>query len=217
MAAFSLHDVWIQFPGYGLSYLEAIATSTGLISVALATRPHVATWPTGLVSVTAFFFLFGHIGLYSDMILQVFFFGISVYGWVTWQKKTGKPSLPITALSAQSQLKWLVGIVLGTAILGGIMTQIHLWLPSFFSMPAAFPFPDAFTTAASIAATVLMARKKWECWWLWIAIDIACIGIYWLKDIRFVAAEYVIFLGMAIFGLITWKKQLSNASGTRPG
>jgi nicotinamide mononucleotide transporter len=63
---------------------------------------------------------------------------------------------------------------------------------------------------SSIIATVLLARKKVENWYLWITVDIVCVGLYFKKGVYFLSLEYIIFLGLASYGLYNWRKQLKN-------
>lgn len=143
------------------------------------------------------------------MFLQVYFFVVSVYGWYNWRKRANtKETLPITKLT-QSEIKyWAIALVVGTFSIGYLMSNIHIYAPNLFPEPAAYPYPDAFTTAASIIAMIMLSRKQIENWILWIIVDIVAIYLYYLKDILFVAIEYVIFLIICIFGYMNWKKQL---------
>ena len=90
------------------------------------------------------------------------------------------------------------------------MKNINLYFPVYFPEPASFPFLDAFTTVMSFAATILMARKKVECWYLWILVDIIGIWLYYVKGVKFIALEYVLFLILATKGMIEWQKVFRN-------
>ncbi len=200
-------QVLIRLGDYPLSFLELAGTLTGLASVYYASRANILTWPTGLINQCFFFLLFYQVQLYSDMLLQLVFFGVSVWGWRNW--RSGKhEKVAVGRLGWQARGWHLLLIVLGTAGLGTAMGQVHRWLPAIFTLPAAFPYGDAFTTVASILAILLQARKKLESWWLWIALDVVAIGIYWAKDIRFIAGEYVVFLLMSVWGLWQWQKKI---------
>ena len=83
-ALYDINYVLVQIGDYPLSLIEFLGTLTGLISVWLASRGNILTWPTGLLNVIAFFALFYQVRLYSDMVLQVYFFGMSIYGWWFW-------------------------------------------------------------------------------------------------------------------------------------
>jgi len=60
----------------------------------------------------------------------------------------------------------------------------------------------------SIIATVLLARKNIETWYLWILVDVVCVVLFFQKGIVFLSLEYLIFLGLATYGLLNWRKQL---------
>ena len=206
---FSLDWVAFNVLDYPLSYIELIGTITGLISVLLAAKPHVLTWPIGLVNVIAFFAIFYQIALYSDMLLQVYFFIVCIYGWLNWKNRNEEESFSDTLNNKQRAIYTGINIA-GIIALGILMTKIHILLPNLFSQEASYPFMDAFTTVLSITATILLAKRKLESWVLWIFVDGVCIGMYFKKGIPFIALEYLIFLLIATFGFFKWKKLLNN-------
>lgn len=211
MYLLDINYVLFQVLGYPISLLELIATIFMLVSVFCATRANIITWPTGLVSNVAFFVLFYQVNLYSDMVLQVFFFGISIYGWWNWRRKSVRANqqsaVKIQWLDNWSRNFWFLGLAVFTVLWGFLMARIHIWLPVVFPQAAAFPFPDALTTVLSIGATVLMAQKKLEAWVLWIIVDVVATYLYWRKDLLFVSVEFFIFLLMSVYGLMNWMKE----------
>ena len=203
-------NVLIEIFGYPVSYLEAFSVLTALVSVWLAARNNIHTWTVGLVSVSAFFFLFYQAQLYSDALLQVFFFITSVLGIVWWKR----PQKGLKKLK-QHQLAFVwVMVISGAAALGMYMSFIHITLPRYFKLPAEYPFTDAFTTMASIIATILLIRRTLECWMLWISVDIVATIIYFQRGLYIVSIEYLIFLGMAIYGAYRWHKEYHNEQST---
>lgn len=199
--------VLVQVGNYPLSFLELAGTITGLAAVYLAVKANILTWPVGIINQVFFFLLFYQVQLYSDMLLQLVFFGVSIWGWYSWQRG-GQDKVAIGVLKPGMRLWLLLVLAACTAVLGLAMEHIHRWLPQVFALPAAFPFGDAFTSVASIIAISLQARKKLESWWLWIALDVVAISIYWARDIRFIAAEYVVFLLLSAWGLWQWQQKL---------
>ncbi|MFK8161377.1 MAG: nicotinamide riboside transporter PnuC [Lewinella sp.] len=189
---------------YPISWVELIGTIAGLISVWLAVKNHVWTWPVGLLNVVCFAVLFYHFQLYSDTLLQVYFFGMSLYGWYFWQQRQGEPEAPIRVLFGKQRWVWAGIILAGTLVQGTLMSKVHTLLPILFSEPAAFPYPDAFTTVASIIATYFLARRVLESWVLWILVDIVSIVLYFSKGIVLVGMEYIVFLGLATAGGVGW-------------
>ncbi|MBX2840363.1 MAG: nicotinamide riboside transporter PnuC [Flammeovirgaceae bacterium] len=205
MELFSTDFIVFRIGDYPLSLIELIGTISGLISVYLASKANLYTWPTGIINEIAFFILFYQVHLYSDMLLQVYFLGISIYGWVFWKEKV-KEDEKVLLLKIYGWIIYSVILLFGTILLGFLMSQIHLYLPDIFIVPTTFPFSDAFTTVASILALILLARKNVASWVLWILVDIVAIFIYFQKGILFIAWEYVVFLMLAIIGLFKWIK-----------
>lgn len=196
--AFSVGD-------YPISYIELVGTIFGMLTVYYAAKPDILTWPTAVINEFAFLGLFFQVQLYADMLLQVYFFIATCYGWYFWHRQPAGEHR-VHTLSTRSRVLYLVGLGLGTWVLGMFMSRIHLLLPQYFALPAAYPFADAFTTVASVMAMVLLSRKRIENWWLWMAVDVVAVVLYYLRDIRLVSLEYVVFLLICVFGYIRWRR-----------
>jgi nicotinamide mononucleotide transporter len=173
-----------------------------------------------LVGVVLFFILFYQIRLYSDMFEQVYFFVTGFWGWWLWthpkraEDADAKKGLKIVRAARKELAISFAITVTGTLALGAAMSRIHLLLPSFFTVPADYPYTDAFTTVMSFVATVLMMRKRVECWHYWIIIDIIGVWLYYVKGVRFISLEYAIFLVMATGGLLSWRKLPAASSSS---
>lgn len=208
MTFFDIKNIAFEIIGYPISYVELIGTLFGLLSVYFASRANILTWTTGIINELFLFILFFQVHLYADMFLQVFFFIVTLYGWYNWKQKPQQNS--ITSISSKTKI-WLASVlIISTIIAGFFFKNIHLYLPNYFKIQAAFPFIDSFVMVLSIIATVLLAKKKIETWYLWILVDIVCVFLFFKKGIVFLALEYLVFLGLATYGLWNWKKQLNN-------
>ena len=118
MNLFSTEYILFQLGDYPVSFIELLGTFFGLLSVWWAARANILTWPAGILNEIGFFALFYQVQLYADMLLQVFFFVVTIYGWRQWRKqKEGKP-LAITSLNQQWRGYYLLFLVIGTVILG---------------------------------------------------------------------------------------------------
>ncbi|MEK6970396.1 MAG: nicotinamide riboside transporter PnuC [archaeon] len=209
----NIETVFFTIWDYPMSYLEFFGTIFTVLSVWYATRNNVLTWPVGIVGVILYIFLFYQINLYSDFLEQIYFLITSFIGWWLWihprtKAETDiKKGLKINTNSTFDNIVVVLAIVAGTILMGEIMGNIHVYLPQFFPEPASYPYLDAFTTILSFVATILMAKKRIECWYLWILVDIIGIGLYYVKDVRFIALEYALFLILASKGLLDWRKE----------
>ena len=211
---FDVNVTFFSVMGYDMSYLEFFGTVFNLLCVWLTVKRKSACWPVGIVGIVLYFALFYQIRLYSDMFEQAYFFVTSIWAWWLWTRKSGPEEKPleVTRASSREMAAALAATAVGTFALGAAMARIHVWLPSYFPAAADYPYIDAFTTVMSFTATILLARKKFENWHFWIIVDVIGIWLYWVKGVRFIALEYVLFLMMATGGLLAWRRLLIPAS-----
>jgi len=208
MHFFEIENIAFQVFDYPISYVELIGTLFGLVSVYFASRANILTWATGIVNEIFLFILFFQVQLYADMFLQVYFFVVTLYGWYKWNTKTIENK--ISEINFRNRIAIATAIVTGSVFMGFAIKNIHLYFPQYFKIQAAYPFTDSFVMISSIVATILLAKKKIENWYLWLAVDIICVVLYFKKGVYFLSLEYFIFLGLASYGLYHWKKQLNN-------
>jgi nicotinamide mononucleotide transporter len=185
-----------------MSVWEIIATVLGVIGVWLMIRQHMATWPVGIVQVAVSAWVFFDSKLYSDAILQVFYFAIQIYGWWHWLRvrDVTRAELPVTRSSLRGLAVWIVAGAVGTAGWGEFMRR---------TTDAALPHWDSFILVFSLVSQWLQAQKRIENWLGWIVVNAVAVGVYWVKDLRLFAGLYAVFLGMAVVGYLAWRRTMS--------
>lgn len=212
MAFFDIENIFFTLLGYSMSYLEFFGTVAGAVAIWLSAKAIVWSWPIGIVNVVLFFFLFYQVQLYPDMFLQVFFFVTNLMGWWRWThpkkfEEDRKHELKVSFLDRKHLWVILFSGVAGTFLFGTLAGNIHDIFPGIFPLPSAFPYLDSFVTVMSIITTFLMINKKIESWIFWIFIDVIATYMYFVKEIKFVALEYLIFCFVAAFGLWNWTRE----------
>jgi nicotinamide mononucleotide transporter len=140
------------------------------------------------------------------MFLQMYFCGMGVYGWFTWKYKAEHHQSAIRTLNNTNRLQLAAFIATVTLIVGTLIANIHLLLPQIFDHPASYPYVDTFVAISSVLAVILLARRIFETWVLWVLVDITSIGLYSVKGVKLIALEYVIFLALAVLGVASWYK-----------
>jgi nicotinamide mononucleotide transporter len=208
MHLFDINNIAFSVLQYPVSYVELIGTLFGLISVFYASRANILTWPTGIINELFLFILFFQVQLYADMFLQVYFFIVTIYGWYNWRMNKVEKKVSFTTFRVRMLL--IAALITGTIAFGYLFRNIHTLLPAYFVKPASYPFADSFIMASSILATILLARKKIENWVLWITGDVVCVLLYYKKEVYFLSLEYLIFLGLASYGLYHWNQKLKH-------
>jgi nicotinamide mononucleotide transporter len=202
---FSAETVMLDLWGYPLSWLEFCGTLLALCSVLLVARGSILTWPFGTAAQVMLGALLFQKQLYSDVLEQGFFFTAGLWGWWLWARRgTADDEPQVSYCRLPMRLLLPVIVAAGTAVLGWLALNSHRWWPQLFEQPAAFPWLDAFTTALSFTAYVLMARRRVESWYLWIVVDILGISIYFARHTLFLSLLYGILLFIAVRGLINW-------------
>jgi nicotinamide mononucleotide transporter len=205
---FNIDTILFEALGYHMSLLELLAVLTGLAAVWLAARANILTWLFALVNAILFFVLFYQVNLYSAMALQVFFFCNALYGWYNWRRSESDDKTPVTMLVHKQRVIWLAVVMLGAIALGTVMRRIHIWLPDLFPERATFVYTDAMIAVMSIVASLLLAKLKLENWILWILVNLMSVVMYAMKGVMLVSLQYVIFLFMASYGFVEWKKKV---------
>lgn len=196
-----LFSIW----EYPVSRIEFISVLAGIVAVYLAARERIMTWPIGLINISTAFFIYYSVHLYSDMFLQLYFFGIGVYGWWFWTKEQ-RTAIPLKWLSQSSRVILAIIILICSVLLGYAVSQLHLYFPSVFEHEASYPYADTLVAVGSIVANTLLAKRYIENWILWILIDVICVYLYIQKELFLIAAEFFLFLGLASYGLYSWVK-----------
>jgi nicotinamide mononucleotide transporter len=181
-----------------MTLIELIATLFGLACVWLYIRQSVWSWPTGLVQVCLYAWIFLHARLYSDVLLHLIYIALGIYGWHHWLKgSTNNDKLPIRSLAARQWVLSIVIAITGTLALGTIMARFT---------NADLPYPDATITVLSLIAQFLIARKVLENWLVWIVVDVLAIAVYAYKGLYITTGLYSVFLVMAATGFLAWRK-----------
>lgn len=187
-----------------MSVIEWLATLLGIACVALAALRSVWTFPTGIASVTLLGIVVFEARLYSDAALQGFFVGANLYGWVQWTRARGVlGEVVVRTMTPRSRLRWAAATIAAGA--GWALAMHRL-------TDASYPWWDAAIAAASVAAQLLMAQRRLENWWLWIAVDLASIPLYLAKGLHLFAGLYLIYLALAIGGLVSWRAALRRGA-----
>ena len=183
------------------NWIELAGSVLSIIYLYLSIKQRVSLWIFGFLCSLLYVVVFFQSKFYADMSLQFYYLGVSVFGWISW--KAGKPEnrkeLPVKRTTPLSG-----AIILVIAL---VLYFLYYFILSEYT-DSPLPKADAFTTALSIVATWMLARKMIEHWWLWIIVDSVSAGLYFYKALYPTAILFVIYTIMAIIGYQQWKKSL---------
>ena len=186
------------------SLLEYIAVFTGIASVWFSRVENILVYPVGLVNTTIYIYLSFKNHLLGEASVNFYYTIMSIYGWILWAKR--------------NQQKQRIVLITRSTI-RGVLQQLlffaFFYLSIFVSLnylkkdfaPDAIPWADALASATAFTGMWLMARKKVESWYWWIATNIASIPLYFVKHLVFTSVYYFILLIFAFWGLAEWKRR----------
>lgn len=184
---------------------EVLGAILGIIYIFFSIRQNIFTWPVGLISSFLYVIVFFNAKLYADMGLQVYYVVISLYGWYFWlrgKKTVGSKQVPVQI--STTRLRYLLA-----ASSLALYVVILFILKNFTDSDV--PYLDSLTTALSIVATWMLAKKYIGHWLIWIFVDAVSAGLYVYKGLWPTVILFLIYTFMAIFGYFEWKKDLEKS------
>lgn len=182
-----------------MNYLELFGTLVGLVYLWLEYRASIYLWLACIVMPAIYLVVYYQAGLYADFGINVYYLIASVYGWIAWSRNEAsqeETEIPITAMPLERYLPLAVVFILCWLFMAWILIA---WTDS------SVPWTDSFTTALSVIAMWMLARKYVEQWWAWMIVDWVCCALYIYKGLYFTSALYGLYAIVAFFG---WRKWL---------
>ena len=185
--------------------LEMFAVLFGLLSVWFSKNNNILVYPTGMISTAIFVYLLYKWFLLGDMIINGYFFFMSIYGWFIWSRKKNNVFTPISHLDFNE-------IRISIYIFFTSLLTVYLVYVYFDKWDSLTAYIDNLTTAIFFVGMWLMANRKIENWFFWIMGDIISVPLYFYKGLTFTSLQYLIFTFIAISGYYSWKKILNKSS-----
>lgn len=182
--------------------LEYIAVVAGILSVWFSKKENILVFPVGLVNTIIYIYLSFKYDLIGEASVNFYYTIMSIYGWVLWSRKDVS-NRRILHITNSSQKEWLRQLLFFAAFYVAIFFALSYMKTTFAE--GAIPWADALASAAAFTGMWLMAKKKTESWYWWIATNIASIPLYFVKGLVVTSLYYLVLLVLAVFGLMDWK------------
>lgn len=188
--------------------LEFIAVIAGVVSVWFSRKENILVYPVGLINTIIYIYISIKGQLFGEASVNLYYTVMSIYGWWLWNKKDEqKHVVVIIKHSSKPELIQQFGFFASFFI---IIVLALKYLEKKFA-PGAIPLADAFASASAYTAMWLMAKKKVESWYWWIATNIASVPLYFIKGYVFTSFQFLILLVLAVAGLISWRQKAKYA------
>jgi nicotinamide mononucleotide transporter len=185
-----------------LNLLEIVANAVMALSIWLAARNSVHTWPTGIAGCALFCLVFVRNRLYADATLQLFFIATSLIGWWQWRHPASAANArerPITKVRPSTMTWMTLGAAAVTFAYGGLLHRFT---------NAYLPYVDSSVLALSVIAQYLLMQRKLETWPFWLAVNTISVALFFSRGLLVTATLYAAYWVNAWYGWWRWKKEL---------
>ncbi|GBQ69302.1 nicotinamide mononucleotide transporter [Ameyamaea chiangmaiensis NBRC 103196] len=189
-----------------MSPLEAGGVVLNIAGVWLTARRNMLCWPVGIVGVVVYAYLFWRWRLYGDMVLQMLYVVVQLYGWYTWRRATKDQPAAVVPVRAKGLR------VLAEVGATGALSALLAWLMARYT-DDAMPRIDALLTGFSLLASWWAARLHRENWILWVIVDTAYTVLFVYRGDDLTAFLYGTFTLLALYGAAAWRSAVLGAPG----
>lgn len=184
-----------------LTWLQAIGTTFGVVQVLLARKNNIDNYLFGIVAILISLWVLYQSKLYADIILNLYYLVMSIYGWFFWKFGKEKEETPISYSSKLEHLK-AIGIVLVC------FTGMSYWLR--FHTNSDVPLWDAGVSAFAWAGMWLMAKRKMENWIFLNISNAISIPLLIYKELYIYAGLTIFLFIVGTSGYFKWRKIVKN-------
>ena len=188
--------------------LEIVAVIFGFLSVWYSKQNKIWVFPTGMISTSIFVYLLLKWELLGDMMINGYYFIMSIYGWYIWTRKVDDSH--VTPISTVTKKEKKISII----IFFSTLVFVFIVYKFFDKWTSWVAYVDTITTAIFFVGMWLMAKRKIENWLFWIIGNIISVPLYFYKGFTFTSFQYLGFTFIAIFGYLAWKKNLDSKQQT---
>jgi len=186
-----------------LIVLELIGVFFGFLSVWFSKQDNILVYPTGIISTAIFVYILAVYGLLGDMMINAYYFAMSIYGWYIWTRKVDATHYTPITKAIKTENKQSIYIFVSTLI---FVFAVYEFFDKWNNWTA---YVDTITTAIFFVGMWLMAKKKLENWIYWIIGDLISVPLYLYKGLVFTSFQYLLFTIIAIYGYRAWKRNLN--------
>ncbi len=188
-------------------FLEYLAVFAGIGSVWYSRKEDILVYPVGLISTTIYIYLSFKYHLIGEASVNFYYTVMSIYGWILWAKKDQQRQ-NIVSIQYSTRREWSLHLLFFLSFFVIIFAALTYLKKGFAT--GAIPWADALASSTAFTGMWLMAKKKVESWYWWIATNICSIPLYFVKGLVFTSVLYIVLLGMAFWGLYEWKKRVKE-------
>ena len=193
--------------------IDLVTSIFGLTCVFLAGRNSKYNFWVGYFYTALLFLMFWNKNLYASLILQPISLGINILGHYRWthpkkgeESSSDPKSLKVTMLTWRQRIITMASVFVLAIFWGWLLRQLGTrWFVGVFPSDP-IPYLDALVTVLILVAQFLSAQKKWDCWIVWLFVNITQIVLHISVGHIFMPIVSALYLINGLASLYTWFK-----------
>ena len=185
--------------------LDIISAVLGLVCVFLAGRNSKYNFWVGYLYTAALFLLFWNKNLYASLLLQPVSLAINVLGHWRWthpkpqeQSADDPKNLKVSMMGWPERVLAIVLVLVVAGLWGWLLDRLFPLDPH--------PYLDSVVPAPRLMAQLLSSLKKWECWIVWLVVNVTQIILHVSVGNIFMPIVCSLYLVNGLWSLATWIK-----------
>lgn len=193
---------------WGDNLMGIISATTGVACVVCTGKGKLSAYIFGLINCVLYAIIAYKAALYGETMLNaVYYIPMQFVGFYTWKKNMNAETHEVNKRHMKNQYRivMLMSIIAATYVYGLLLRYLG----------DAMPFVDSFTTVSSVAAMIISVRMFAEQWWIWVAVDVFSVYMWWCdfcmgSDNMATLLMWVVYLGNAVIMLVKWEKEAAK-------
>lgn len=186
---------------------DLLSSVLGLCCVFLAGRNSKYNFWVGYLYAAALFVLFWTRNLYANLLLQPLSLGINIVGHYRWthpreNEKSADNKLKVSMLDWKSRAVGLAAVLVCALGWGYVLDALFPADPH--------PYLDTLVTVLILSAQLLSAMKKWDCWIVWLFVNISQIILHLSVGNMLMSIVSGMYLANGLWSLYSWIKLYKN-------
>lgn len=193
---------------WGDNLMGIISAATGVACVVCTGKGKLSAYLFGLINCVLYAIIAYKATLYGETMLNtIYYIPMQFVGFYTWKRNMNAETHEVNKrhMKNQHRIVLLLSIIAATYVYGLLLRYLG----------DAMPFVDSFTTVSSVAAMIISVRMFAEQWWIWVAVDVFSVYMWWCdfrtgSDNMATLLMWVVYLGNAVIMLVKWEKEAAK-------
>lgn len=182
----------------GMPWVSLLCGCLGVCSVCLTAQGKIWMYLFGFSQVAIYLYISLKQQLYGQVAINAYYFATMAYGVFAWKRRLQEDTQTVRTRSLSGRIfVLLLSATLLVSVLAG--WGLKAWTDD------TQPYLDAFTTIPALVAQVLMILVYREHWFIWLAVDILSVILWFRAGDYCMAAQYTFWCANCLYGLHRWR------------